>query len=376
MPHIHSFFTYICTQWLLSQRLQSAAGLWQVAVFFGSCLLAFTTMLFAQAGPAIESTLEEVAETPATRQLIVVTGASGEEAYAGNFRNWSERWVQASQAGNIQCEWIDGTQPIEESATSDQVSDKKRLLDLITKSSDKELWLVLIGHGTFDGKVSKFNLRGEDITANELEQALSTGKGTQVIVNCFSCSGAFLPVLSRPGRIVITATKSGAELNYSRFGDYMSLSILDPAADLDHDHSISILEAFLMAAKRTEQFYVDESRLATEHPLLEDGGDKKGVSAAFFRGIRLVKQATEGATIDGELAAMTLLNSSKDDASLDKLRAQKRNELELALRTLRLKKASMAVDEYYDNVGEIALELANLYDTAAEQVDAAKVRGQ
>lgn len=376
MHHIHRYVTYICTQWLPPFAFQSAAGLYRVAVCFVFYLFASITTLFAQLGTATEPNLEAVAENPVMRQLIVVTGASGEDAYAGNFRNWSERWVQASQAGNIQCEWIDGTQPIEESAALDQVSDKKRLLDLITKSSHKELWLVLIGHGTFDGKVSKFNLRGEDITANELEQALSTGKGTQVIVNCFSCSGAFMPVLSRPGRIVITATKSGAELNYSRFGDYMSLSILDPAADLDHDHSVSILEAFLMAAKRTEQFYVDESRLATEHPLLEDGGDKKGVSAAFFRGIHLVKQAAEGATIDGELAAMTLLNSSKDDASLDKLRAQKRNELELALRTLRLKKASMTEDAYYANVGEIALELANLYDTATEQVDAAKVREQ
>lgn len=376
MPHIHNFFTYICTQWLLSRRLQSAAGLWQVAVCFGSCLIAFTTTLFAQAGPATESTLEAVAETPATRQLIVVTGAPGEDTYLGDFRNWSERWVQASQAGNIECEWIDGTQPIDEATASEQVSDKKRLLDLITKAGEKELWLVLIGHGTFDGKVSKFNLRGEDITANELEQGLSTGKGTQVIVNCFSCSGAFLPVLSRPGRIVITATKNGAEMNYSRFGDYMSLSILDPAADLDHDHSVSILEAFLMAAKRTEQFYVDENRLATEHPLLEDGGDKKGVSAAFFRGIRLVKQAAEGATIDGELAAVTLLNASKDDASLDNLRAQKRNELELALRALRIKKASLKEDEYYAKVGEIALELASLYDAQLQKSGTAEKSGQ
>jgi|JI9StandDraft_1071089.scaffolds.fasta_scaffold00321_18 hypothetical protein len=376
MQNNHKLFTYICTQWLHSLRLHPTAGLCQVAVCFGVCLLAFTTILFAQTRPTSESNLEAVAENPVTRQLIVVTGAPGEEAYTGNFRNWSERWVQASQAGNIECEWIDGTQPIDEAAVSEQASDKKRLLDLITKAGDKELWLVLIGHGTFDGKVSKFNLRGEDITANELEQALSIGKGTQVIVNCFSCSGAFLPVLSRPGRIVITATKSGAEMNYSRFGDFMSLSILDPAADLDHDHSVSILEAFLMAAKRTEQFYMDESRLSTEHPLLEDGGDKKGVSAAFFRGIRLVKQAAEGATIDGELAAMTLLNASKDDASLDGLRAEKRNELELALRTLRTKKASLPESEYYTKVGEIALELASLYDAPLQRSEAAEIRGQ
>ena len=30
------------------------------------------------------------------------------------------------------------------------------------------LWLVLIGHGTFDGKEARFNLRGPDLTATEL----------------------------------------------------------------------------------------------------------------------------------------------------------------------------------------------------------------
>ena len=52
-----------------------------------------------------------------------------------------------------------------------------------------------------------------------------------VIVICgFSASGAFLKPLSGPNRVIVTATKSGAENNYARFGGYFSEAIADPAA--------------------------------------------------------------------------------------------------------------------------------------------------
>lgn len=301
--------------------------------------------------------------TPTTikRKLVIVTGAPGEEAYTSAFRNWSERWVNSGRESGVICEWIDGTQPFETSASPSSVSDKKRLLDWIAAAGDSELWIVMIGHGTFDGTTAKFNLRGEDISGNELADALAPLKGPQVLVHCFSCSGAFLPLLSRPGRIVITATKSGAEMNYSRFGDYLSLTLSDPSSDLDHDNAVSILEAFLMASKRTEQFYLDDKRLVTEHPLLDDSGDGKGVGSAFFRGIRLIKRASDGATVDGDFAVRTLLKPSTDDAPLTELQLKKRDELELALSRLRLAKPSMSEDEYYAQLANIADGLAEVY---------------
>lgn len=320
--------------------------------------------LYAQSAQDNVTAADTPPKSTISRKMIVVTGAPGEEAYAPNFRNWSERWVKSCQESDVPCEWIDGTQAASESEPT--TSDKKRLLEQISLAGDSELWLVLIGHGTFDGKVAKFNLRGEDISAAELSAALSSGKGTQVVVSCFSCSGAFLPELSRTGRIVITATKSGAELNYSRFGDYLSLAIQNPAADLDHDNSVSVLEAFLMGAKLTEKFYKDELRLATEHPLLDDGGDRKGVSASFFNGIRLVQKAEDGATVDGDLASMTLLKSSRDDLALTSDQIKRRDELEREIRALRQNKQSLAADDYYSKLAPIALELASLYDQVHE----------
>ena len=45
------------------------------------------------------------------------------------------------------------------------------LLNALTNEmaqSAEELWIVFIGHGTFDGRSAKFNLRGPDISADEL----------------------------------------------------------------------------------------------------------------------------------------------------------------------------------------------------------------
>lgn len=331
-------------------------------VFIALNIAAIPRQAHAQATLDNSVAVDSPDSTTKSRKVIVVTGAPGEETYIRNFRTWSERWVKSCQEVGVPCEWIDGTQSAAESNPA--TADKKQLLEQISLAGDSELWLVLIGHGTFDGKIAKFNLRGEDINATELAAALAKGKGTQVIINCFSGSGAFLPELSRSGRIVITATKSGAELNYSRFGDYLSLAIQNPAADLDHDNSVSILEAFLMGAKLTEKFYEAERRLATEHPLLDDGGDKQGVSATFFKGIRLVKKADDGATIDGELASVTLLKLSEDDTSLSPDQLKRRDELELALRALRQTKSSLEPEEYYTRMTPIALELAHLYDNS------------
>lgn len=361
MKLIPSPYTYICTSRFCIVSWKSILRPCLLLACIVSIQLTSSTELNAQDLKSDSGQNVQEEKSTSQRKMIVITGAPGEERYISSFRGWSERWVESCEQSDLSCEWIDGTQMQNDEVSAASPSDKKRFLELVAAAGDSELWVVMIGHGTFDGKVAKFNLRGEDISASELASALSTGKGLQVVIHCFSCSGAFLPLLSRPGRIVITATKSGAEMNYSRFGDYLSNAMIDPSADLDHDQTISILEAFLMGAKKTEQFYQAEKRLATEHPLLEDDGDGKGVASSFFRGIRLDAQAAEGATIDGDLAMATLLKPSQDDLSLTESQRRKRNDLELQLRTLRSIKKTMAIDEYYRQVESIALQLAEIY---------------
>ena len=161
------------------------------------------------------------------------------------------------------------------------------------------LWLVLIGHGTFDGREAKFNLRGPDVSAAELADWLKPIKRPLAILDCSSSSGPFVNRLSGEDRVVVTATRSGDEQNFARLGQYLAEAIADPAADLDKDGQVSLLEAFLTAGARTEEFYRTKARLATEHALIDDNGDRLGTPADWFRGIHATKRVKSGAAVDG-----------------------------------------------------------------------------
>ena len=81
--------------------------------------------------------------------------------------------------------------------------------------------MMMIGHGTFDGAEYKFNLPGPDISAPELAALLNRISATrQLIVNMTSSSGGSTDALKKDNRVIIAATRAGAEKNatvFSRF---------------------------------------------------------------------------------------------------------------------------------------------------------------
>ena len=85
-----------------------------------------------------------------------------------------------------------------------------------------------------------------------------------------SSSGGAVNALKQDNRTVITATKSGTEKNATVFARYWVEALRDPAADIDKNETISALEAFQYAEKKTSQFYTEQKRLATEHPQVDD----------------------------------------------------------------------------------------------------------
>jgi hypothetical protein len=247
----------------------------------------------------------------------------------------------------------------------EDTNDCSHLLSALTnevKQSSEELWLVLIGHGTFDGRSAKFNLRGPDISADQLAAALKPCQRPLAVIDCASASGPFLNALSAPGRVIITATKSGYEANATRFGNYLARDVADPAADLDKDGQTSLLEAFLMASRQVDVFYKEAGRLATEHSLLDDNGDSLGTPADWFRGVRAVKKAANGKSVDGVRAhQMNLVRSANEQELSPTLRAR-RDELEAQLSALRDRKGQMKEDDYYNQLEKILVETAKLYE--------------
>jgi hypothetical protein len=223
-----------------------------------------------------------------------------------------------------------------------------------------ELWIVLLGHGTFDGREAKFNLHGPDLSASTLSNLLSGFRRPVAIINAASCSAPFIKALARKDRVIVTATRSGSEENYTRFNRYISQAIADPEADLDKDGQTSLLEAFLMASRRVTEFYKSEGRLATEHALLDDNGDGFGVQADWFRGIHAVKKAANNAPLDGTRAHQWHLVRSQEDQKLSPEQRHKRDALELEIGKLREKKASINEDEYYKQLEALLTKLSEI----------------
>jgi hypothetical protein len=203
--------------------------------------------------------------------------------------------------------------------------------------------LMMIGHGTFDGTDYKFNLPGPDISAPELATLLNKiPAGRQLVVDMTSSSGGAVNVLKRDNRTVITATKSGMEKNATVFARYWVEALRDPAADIDKNETISALEAFQYAEKKTSQFYTEQKRLATEHPQVDD----QQHAAAF----PLLKFGSASAAVT-------------DPAKRELI--AKKEEIENKIDALKYQKSLMAPDDYKKQLTTLLVELAK----AQEAVD-------
>ena len=315
-------------------------------------------LLFLLAG--IRASAGEPSSSEHRATLIVVTGIAGTLEYETIFARRSARWRRAGKTANAKVHSIGEEEPNEQ-------SDKERLRFLLeTEAQKKEgtLWIVLNGHGTFDGKKGKFNLRGRDVSAEELAKWLETCQRPLAVVNGFSASAPFIQALSKTNRVILSATKSGYEMNYSRFGGYFSESIGNPEADLDKDGQVSLLEAFLTATRNTEEFYSLNGRLASEHALLEDTGDQQGTEADWYQGVRAVKKTKDNTTPDGRRAHQFHLIQSEFERRMPKELRKQRDALEFKLLELRDRKASFKESEYYKKLEAILLQLSEFYATA------------
>jgi hypothetical protein len=299
-------------------------------------------------------------ETPT---VLVVVGAPGEKEYGQNFESWAKLWEKDCQIAGAQFTGIGLSDP----GTTNDVDRLAAVLESEPKETTRELWLVFIGHGTFDGKDAKFNLRGPDLSCTNLANWLLPFHRPIVLIDCTSASAPFLNKLSAPGRVIVTATRSGYEQNYARFGQYFSEAIADPKADLDKDGQVSILEAFLMASHGVSEFYKTAGRLATEHPLLDDSGDGLGTPPDWFRGIRAVKKPAQGSSVDGPRAHQFHLIRSDAERKLSPALRAKRNEVELSIEDLRQSKETLGEDDYYRRLEPLLLELARLYQSAESE---------
>ena len=296
---------------------------------------------------------------PGKQQLIVVIGAPGTEEYRMEFHAWGTRWQTAAERAGADCTTI--------GAEAETKSDLEELTNAIHHSISVEtsepLWIVYIGHGTFDGRTARLNLNGADVSAEKLAELLRPAKRPLAFIACASCSAPFLNALSAPGRIVISATKDGNQIQYSRFGDAMSQAINGLEADINRDGQTSLLEAWLFASRRTADFYASEGRLATEHALLDDNGDGKGTRADAYELDRPKANIKNADQLDGSEAARWYLIRSEEERRLTPAQRQIRDELEKQLEELRQRQKEMTEEEFLRRLEAILVPLARLYES-------------
>jgi hypothetical protein len=318
------------------------------------------------------SPTSESSESPAASEatpdggptVAIVVGAAGEPTYEPRFESWASLWRETAGRSRGRVVRLDAPGEAGAEAADSPASDRTRLETFLADESadaPQSLWLVLIGHGTFDGQTSKFNMKGPDISAQELAGWLERFSRPIVIINCTSSSSPFINELSGPGRVIVTATRSGWEMNYARFGEFFAAAVGDPAADLDKDHQTSVLEAFLKASADVAEFYKTESRLATEHSLIDDNGDGLGTQHDWFRGVRAILTPAGGESIDGTTAHQIHLIPSPEEQRMPSELREFRDFLEHEIIALREAKSLWDEEAYYEQFEYLAVALANVY---------------
>jgi hypothetical protein len=353
------------------------------------CLLCFVGLGFSDSAFASGSGSGSASD----KVLILVNGAAGEDVYAAKFQQIASTWKSIAKRAGFVCQVVGPDYDYESqnsyaaldsavdilvgstaaSAQSDLADvndnasnqDKDRLrqiLDALDPNEGSACWLVYVGHGSFDGKNAWMNLRGPDLSDQELASWIRSFRRPMTLVFGSASSAPMMKALSGENRTIITATRNGNEKSYCYFGEYLGKAFLDPNADLDLDDGVSILEAFLFASKQTSQFYEESRRMLTEHAALEDTGDGIGVQSSQFEGLQSKSTSREGVRSKGAY----LIPTAEEKGYSQEWLAE-RDGLEKNLLSLKEMKSALSSEEYSSRLEKILITLALGYEKANSQ---------
>ena len=289
------------------------------------------------------------AQAQARTYGVVVAGLGGSPEYDDAFATTSRNL--ATGLGTLESD-ESLVILLDEKATRDAILDaidtqaKRMQADLDNAegiAGDTAFVLMLTGHGNADRDGWRFNITGPDITSDDLIAALNSVPSVrQLVVLAASASGAALESMSQLGRVLVTATKSGGEINAVRFHEFLAEALQSNVADYDRNEILTIAEAYRFADARTREYYEQKKLLASEHSRLR--GDLAGEFAVSLLGS---------------------LQDAKDDPLVATL-LDERLELEQAFNVLRQRKPDMSVEAYYSELETLLLSIAQLQQSIDE----------
>jgi len=282
--------------------------------------------------------------------LLMITGVGGDDEHAQNFHKWASAIVSAAkERGGLTDATITylGDKPeldaahIKARSTRENV--QKAFADLAARAKPAdEVFIVLIGHGSFDGQKAAFNLAGPDLSAEDYAKLLEKITAQRIVfVNTASSSGAFVQPLAGPGRTIVTSTRTGGEKNEPVFAQFFAEAFTDTSADTDRNGRVSVNEAFEFAKAKVAASYQKAGTIMTEHATLDDSREGKFAATLFLES-------------DSARAAKTASVANPELRAL--IEAQQK--LENDVTALRLKKDVLPAAEYEQQLEKLLTELA------------------
>lgn len=288
---------------------------------------------------------------PASAQTyaVVVSGLGGNADYSAEFSESSDSFSSGLLSLDTDPSLII---TLDESATRETIlasidTQIKRIQsDLqsgFVAASEPVFALILTGHGNADNDSWRFNVSGPDLTSEDLIAALNTVPiSRQLVVLAASASGAVLDSMSQLGRVLVTATKSGGEINAIRFHQYLGEAMESDVADYDRNEILTIAEAYRFAEARTQEYFEQQNLLSSEHSRIR-GENADDIAVALLGSLR----------------------DAKDDPIVASLLDDRLN-LEQTFKALRKRKSEMPVDEYYSELETLLLSIARLQQSIDE----------
>ena len=294
------------------------------------------------------------------RYGLVIAGLGGEQKYVEQHLAWARGFYEVLKTEHgfpedrlfllVEDPDAAGGPPAVKSTLEEIQAALAELARLVRPGDD--LFVLLIGHGSATGTGPRLNIPGPDLTAEALRDALGDIETRYtVVVNGASSSAPFIDALSGPDRVIVTATKSGAERLSTVFPEHLLGALKAQTGDLDKDGRVSVLESFVYARNKTAEWYDGQGLLATEHALLDDNGDGRGT-----------RDPGPGGT-DGTLAGRIYYGRGPETTAVtgtpgERALQARMEELRWSIDDLRARKDREDPGEYAARMEELLIELA------------------
>ena len=290
---------------------------------------------------------------------IVINGLGGLPEFEENFVDWATRLslVFSDKFGKA-VYYIDGrTQRKEEIL---------KTFDLVASEGGGEIWLLLVGHGNYDGENFKFHMKGPDLTSQEIKSFLDLLGSSKVFVLAgTSASGVLISELAGENRVIVTATRNQTERQPPLFLSFFLEAAASPDADRDKNGRVSLLEGFLYSRTEVRKWFLARGLLQTEHAVLDDqgeiqlGSEEDATSEPMHTG-------------EGMLSAAAYFSSPPEKAYRSaeaRELSRQRQGLEREIEALKFRKQKMPVQDYYQELEKLLVGLARLNERIAELED-------